>query len=127
MLSDDTFELVLISNSTTADAGNYTELTCAAYYKLNANISISWWKEGKVINSSMDYLITEEKKFLGERWFMFSTLQICEVEEMDAGNYTCSVSNGTVKVSEQVELLVKVPQSLMCRCNWGVLFNHVVA
>ena len=92
------------------DAGNHTVLICVAYYEVNANISMSWWKDDLIItNNSMNYFITEQDLFLGGRWFRSTSLQICRVGESDPGNYTCSVSNDIAEVTEDVELLVDIP------------------
>ncbi len=101
--------MIGVSNSTQANTGDSVGLTCTVFYRRDMNLSnIVWSKDGQqVFSNSSSITLQERDEMEGERFFRHSTLYFCDLVVSDSGNYTCSVSNGTLTKNEHVELSVK--------------------
>ena len=94
-----------ISNSTTVEVGQSTVLVCVGYGGA-AGVNILWTYEGQTITNDSYNTIYEETTEQGGRSFKQSYLQLCSVQNSQAGNYTCSVSNGITTQSSDVSVSV---------------------
>lgn len=106
LLAENAFEVVIITNETTVDYGGSTQLTCVVFYQTNANISVTWSKDGKDIYNSSSTVLLERERLQGGRLFRLSYLYLCNLTESNTGLYSCSVSNGTATVAESVKVSV---------------------
>ena len=97
-------ELVIISNDTSADAGETAVLICVIYGQ--PNVDITWSRDGQVITNSSLVSINEEDLTQGGRVFKLSFLQLSSLQMSDSGVHTCSVSNGLSSVNSTVDLTV---------------------
>ena len=68
-------------------------------------VDITWMRNGGTISNSSVVSISNENTAHGERLLHRSFLQITNVEEADAGVYTCTVSSGEVSVAYSSILL----------------------
>ena len=95
--------LVVISDPATVFEGESALLSCVGFGP--SDVSIRWIRNGQtVINSSL-INVYEETFFQAGRLFTHSFLLICSDNLADAGNYTCSVSNGLVSVNATTQLI----------------------
>ena len=71
------------------------------------SVEITWMHGGQTIMNSSLVFISEEDTIQGERLFKQSSLQIGTVGLVDAGSYTCVVSNGETSATSSTQLAVR--------------------
>lgn len=73
-------------------AGDSVLLTCIGYGMPVP--SISWQKNGEnLTDSSLKFTVTETNVFVEDTVFVKSVLLLCNVSDLDSGNYTCIADN----------------------------------
>ena len=83
--------MVTISNHSFVAKGETALLACVG--QGFPSIEIAWMHNGQTIMNSSEVLITVEDVTQGGDLFKQSILQICNVQSVDGGDYTCVVSN----------------------------------
>ena len=83
----------------TTKHGNRATLTCTI--KGSPDTTVSWYKNGVLIEPSTDYVINHDR-FTG-----VCSLDICEAFPQDSGQYTCVASNPAGSESSTAWLVVK--------------------
>ena len=94
-------ERVLISNDTSLTEGETALLACEAIGFLN--VEITWIHDGQTVSNSSLVTVSEVQE---ERLIHQSFLKIFNVEEADAGVYTCIIRNGDTSVNTSTQLTV---------------------
>ena len=118
-------QLVVISNDVSLTAGETALLSCVGYGL--PNVEITWSRNGEVVMNSSRVNVSEKEVTRGGRLFLQSFLDLCSVEVSDAGNYTCTVSNGELATNASTQLSVTgknfYSYSLMANssCAWQIL------
>ena len=97
---------MIISENISINAGESALLVCVGFSQSNDSVYITWQKNGQnIVNSSSSFLSDDDLVHRG-RLFKQSFLQLCDLQYIDSGNYTCSVSNGAASVNAMVEVIV---------------------
>ena len=97
-------QLIVISNDVSLTAGDTALLTCVGYGQ--PDVQITWSRNGEVVMNSSLITINETDVTRGGRLYKQSYLEICSLEVSDAGNYTCTVSNGESETNSSTQLSV---------------------
>jgi hypothetical protein len=79
--------------------GEIASLACVSFG--GADVEILWSFNGTIVGNTSRIAIYEVQ---GERIFKQSFLQICGLVEIDAGDYTCSISDGFVTANATIQL-----------------------
>lgn len=85
--------------NTTTRQGHRSVMQCTI--KASPETTVTWYKNGKIIEPSTDYLINYD------RITGVCTLEISESFPQDSGQYTCVASNTAGKESSTAWLVVK--------------------
>ena len=73
-------------------AGDSVLLTCIAYGKPSP--SISWQRNGEnLTDSSLKFRVTETNVLVEDIVFVKSVLLLCNVSELNSGDYSCTADN----------------------------------
>ena len=98
-------KIVVAPETTDVDAGNTVLFTCVA---LGDSLpSITWSRQnGSVLDNDTGVTIYEELVSEGGLIFVQSILEVCSVEELDSGNYSCSADNDFGSDTSTFELTV---------------------
>lgn len=96
--------LVAISDHTLLLEGRTALLTCVGYGTLD--VEVAWIFNNEIIaNSSTATITTSEEHFLPERGVLReSTLQICDIEISNTGEYMCVINTGSLSRNATVQL-----------------------
>ena len=97
-------ELVMISNDTSSLFGDTALLGCVGYGQ--PYVLITWSKNGESITNNSRVTVNETEVTQGGMLFRQSFLELCSVEFSDAGNYTCTLSNGQATSNATSELII---------------------
>lgn len=97
-------ELRIISNDTSVVEGSTTFLTCVGSGQ--PDVEITWNNDGKIVINSSLITIYEEDINQGGTQFKLSILQLCSLEIVDSGGYTCIISNGRDSFNITAQLTV---------------------
>ena len=105
-------ELVTISDDISLTIGESVLLTCVGYGQ--PYILITWERNGERLMNDTNVIISEQNFTQGGRLLRQSALSLCNLEISDAGNYTCTVSNGQASITAS--------STIFGKCN----YLHVV-
>jgi len=94
----------VISNDSSLVEGETALLACVGYGQ--PDVEITWVRDGETVMNSTLITIYEEDIVQGERLFKQSFLQLCSVDLVHSGGYTCVASNGERSVNSTVQLTV---------------------
>ena len=94
--------MVTISNHTSVAKGETALLACVG--QGFPFVEIFWMHNGQIMLNSSEVLITVEDVTQGGSLFKQSTLQICNVQSTDAGDYICIVSNREMSATSSTRL-----------------------
>ena len=127
-------EVVALTVNTSVTFGQGAVLVCVGYGEPSVTVT---WKSNTEVTSTSRVTIIEEDLSQDGRLFLQSFLQLCSVDISHAGNYTCTVTNGSSSTSANTELTVtgmfshqlswnsddislSLSLLLPCRCSSGV-------
>ena len=99
-----------ISDNISLTIGESVLLTCMGYG--HPYVLITWDRNGERLMNNTNVIISEQDFTQGGRLLRQSALSLCTFEISDAGNYTCTVSNGQASISASSTVFGK------CICVW---------
>lgn len=97
-------ELVMLSNDSFFMLGDTALLTCVGHGE--PNVQITWSKDGQNIMNDSRFAISDKEVTQRGMIFKQSFLVVCSLEVSDAGDYTCTISNGQASIQAIIELTV---------------------
>ena len=95
-------QIVISPENTSTIAGSTTVLACVGY----GSPSVTWSKDGAVLVNNSQIIILEDQ--VTSRGFTFakSVLQLCDPQDVDSGQYSCSIQSVDGIQSARFELSV---------------------
>ena len=87
----------IIPTNKTADVANGVTIECSAETRAGDKAAITWYKDGKVMSSSIRYHIHRTTGYL----------HIVRALVDDTGSYTCEASNAAGKIRATMYLIVE--------------------
>ena len=103
-------QIVISPENTSTVAGSTTVLACVGY----GSPSVTWSKDGAVLVNNSQVTIFEDQVTRGGFTFTKSVLQLCDTQEVNSGQYSCSIEDIQMNDSATFELSV---------LNWSVTPN----
>ena len=97
-------ELVILSNNSALAKGETALQACVG--QGFPSVEINWLYNGQILMNSSLASISEQDVTQGDEVFKQSFLQICNLTLIDAGGYTCIVSNGEISAASSTQLTV---------------------
>ena len=86
-----------ISDDISLTIGESVPLICVGYGQ--PYVLITWDRNGERLMNNTNVIISEQNFTQGGRLLRQSTLSLCNFQISDAGNYTCTVSNGQTSIT----------------------------
>ena len=80
-------QIVISPENTSTVAGSTTVLACVGY----GSPSVTWSKDGAVLVNNSQVTIFEDQVTRGGLTFTRSVLQLCDTQDVNSGQYSCSV------------------------------------
>ena len=114
-------ELVKISNDTSSLLGDTALLSCVGHGQ--PYVLITWSRNGVNITNNSRVTINETEVTQGGRLLKQSFLELYSVEFSDAGNYTCTLSNGRATTNATSKLIVLGKKTL---CDITLPVKYVI-
>ena len=108
IIPSDPAKIVLSPNNADIIAGDTVYLTCVGYG--DPPLSVGWLRgDRELSNGSRVTVYEEERETEGGGRFVTSVLEVCSVDQSDAGEYNCITSNSKGNSSAKMELTVSSP------------------
>ena len=82
-------QIVISPENTSTVAGSTTVLACVGY----GSPSVTWSKDGAVLVNNSQVTIFEDLVTRGGFTFTKSVLQLCDTQDVNSGQYSCSVGS----------------------------------
>ena len=95
-------QIVISPENTSTVAGSTTVLACVGY----GSPSVTWSKDGAVLVNNSQVTIFEDQVTRGGFTFAKSVLQLCDTQDVDSGQYSCSIEGIQMNDSATFELTV---------------------
>ena len=102
-----TEQIVIISSDTFVAEGETALFVCVGTG--DPGLSVTWTRNGAPVINSSTVLTYSEDMVIRATPLTHAVLQICSVNIIDSGAYTCVVTAGQVTSTETVQLLGKLP------------------
>ncbi len=108
IITDRDLELAMVTSDAISDLDLGVIFTCVGFDARASNISISWMDEKNNSISTGGVFCVEERNFYLESYkFQQSFLQIKGIMCINAGEYTCSVTNGKSTINYSMTLYLR--------------------
>ena len=98
-------QIVISSENTSTVAGSTTVLACVGY----GSPSVTWSKDGAVLVNNSQVTIFEDQVIRGGLTFTKSVLRLCYTQNVNSGQYSCSIEGIQMNDSATFELSVSTP------------------
>ena len=82
-------QIVISPENTSTVVGSTTVLACVGY----GSPSVTWSKDGAVLMNNSHVTIFEDQVTGGGFTFTKSVLQLCDPQDVDSGQYSCSIES----------------------------------
>ena len=103
-------QIVISPENTSTVAGSTTVLACVGY----GSPSVTWSKDGAVLVNNSQVTIFEDQVTRGGFTFTKSVLQLCDTQDVNSGQYSCSIEGIQVSDSATFELSVTPNVGTLC-------------
>jgi accessory colonization factor AcfC len=97
--------VVAISNAASLGRGESASLACVGFG--DTELEILWSFNGAPVVNTSQVTIYEENVIVRGTIFKQSVLQICRLKDLNAGDFTCVVTDGVTTANATTKLLVK--------------------
>ena len=108
-------QIVISSENTSTVAGSTTVLGCVGY----GTPSVTWSKDGAVLVNNSQVTIFEDLVTRGGFTFTKSVLRLCDTQDVNSGQYSCSIEGIQMNDSATFELTVTPNVGTLWACRHG--------
>ena len=95
-------QIVISPENTSTVAGSTIVLACVGY----GSPSVTWSKDGAVLVNNSQVTIFEDQVIRGGFTFTKSVLQLCDTQDVNSGQYSCSIEGIQMNDSATFELSI---------------------